>query len=121
MSWPTSRPMWRVLRPLGRDLRAKPTKAEKTLWDAIRKRKLLGYRFQRQRAFEKYIVDFYCPEAKLVIEVDGPIHDRQQADDANREEYLKRLGLTVLRFRNEDVLERLPEVMDSICRALPRR
>jgi len=121
MNWPTSRHKWRILKPLGRRLRTEPTKAEKVLWAALRKRSLLGFRFQRQRAFEKFIVDLYCSQARLVIEVDGPIHDQQQADDANREEYLKRIGLTVLRFRNEDVLERLSEVTATICKALEVR
>jgi adenine-specific DNA-methyltransferase len=116
--WPTSPKNWRLMRPLGRELRKAPTPAEKALWQAIRKKKVAGARFQRQRSFERYLPDFYCPEVKLAIEVDGPIHDQQQDADAFRQLYLEDVGLYVLRFRNDDVLKRLPAVLTAIAQAV---
>lgn len=91
-----------------------PTPAEERLWQALRRRQLNGLRFRRQHVFERFIVDFYCPAVALVIEVDGDIHDRQQEYDALRTEFLEALGLFVLRFRNEDVFENLPGVIERI-------
>src|SRR5690349_6336776 len=95
--WPTKPDDWYRLKPLARELRRTQTEAEQALWAAIRGRKVAGFRFQRQRVFRSYVVDFYCPEARLVIEVDGPIHDKQQDKDANRQTQLEDYGFRFLR------------------------
>jgi len=79
-----------------------------------------GYQFYRQRAIGNYIVDFYCPKAKLVLEVDGGQHysDEQIEIDKKRSSYLNKLGLKVVRFTNLDVLNNIDVVLDEIYRYL---
>jgi very-short-patch-repair endonuclease len=101
---------------LQKSQRQNPTPAEEVLWQVLRGGNLKGVRFLRQKAFGRYIVDFYCASAKLVIELDGEVHDTidAKAYDAVRTETLESRGLRVLRFRNEIVLEQLPEVVKKI-------
>ena len=89
------------------------TPAEKILWQELRANKL-GVHFRRQQVISGFIVDFYCHQAALVIEVDGGIHDRQQAEDARREKALHEMGLKIIRFRNEEVLSNLSIVLRKI-------
>lgn len=110
--------LWAKIKPLARELRTNPTPAEDRLWQVLRRKHVGGLRFRRQHVFERFIVDFYCPAAGLVIEVDGDIHDQQQAYDALRTEFLESLGLRVLRFRNEDVFANLNGVLERIGEAL---
>ena len=90
-------------------LRKRETTAEMLLWDVLQKASSHGLKFYRQKPIDRYIVDFYCPRKKLVIEVDGGIHDSemQQEKDALREEFLRTKGLRVLRFRNEEISRNL--------------
>jgi very-short-patch-repair endonuclease len=116
----TSSPaLWAKLKPLARQKRHEPTPAENGLWQRLRSRKLAGLKFRRQHAIERFIVDFYCVDASLVIEVDGPIHDYTPAEDAIRQEYLESLGLRVLRFDNAAVLTDIDSVIKTIQRAAP--
>ena len=105
---------------LARELRKSMTDAEKRLWSKIRMRQMGGYQFYRQRAIGNYIVDFYCPKAKLVLEVDGGQHysDEQIEIDKKRSSYLNKLGLKVMRFTNLDVLNNIDVVLDEIYRYL---
>jgi very-short-patch-repair endonuclease len=96
-----------------RELRRDMTPAEKLLWQEVRAKKL-GVHFRRQQIIAGFIVDFYCHKAALVIEVDGDIHDLQQEEDARREKVLGEMGLTMVRFRNEDVIQDLPTVVGRI-------
>lgn len=75
-----------------------------------------GLKFRRQHPLDKFIADFYCHEIKLVIEVDGSVHDSEDAKlyDAQRTYELKELGITVARFRNEEVLEKMEDVLKRI-------
>lgn len=107
---------------LARELRKNPTESEKILWKQLRKRQLGGFRFVRQKPFiyEQnqnkrffFIADFYCPEKKLVIEVDGPIHEYQQYYDYQRDLVLEKLGLRTLRIMNEE-LEDIETVIRKI-------
>jgi very-short-patch-repair endonuclease len=100
-----------------RELRREMTPAEKRLWQEVRARKL-GVRFRRQQIIAGFIVDFYCHKAELVIEVDGDIHDLQQEEDVRREKGLREMGLTIVRFRNEDVIRDLPRVVGNIIRLI---
>jgi very-short-patch-repair endonuclease len=111
--------LWEKLKQVARQMRQEPTQAERRLWQQL-KRKQLGAKFRRQHAIERFIVDFYCAEARLVIEVDGMVHDYTGEHDMIRQEYLESLGLRVLRFTNEDVMKRLEGVLHMIREALGR-
>ena len=96
-----------------RELRREMTPAEKLLWQEVRAKKL-GVRFRRQQIIAGFIVDFYCHKGVLVVEVDGDIHDLQQENDALREKVLREMGLTIVRFRNDNVVKDLPTVVVRI-------
>jgi very-short-patch-repair endonuclease len=89
-----------------RDLRRDQTPAEQALWQLLRNRGIDGHKFRRQHPIGPFIADFFCAEAALVIEVDGPIHDRaeQRQRDALRNAALGDHGLRLLRLRNNEVL-----------------
>ncbi|WP_316756948.1 endonuclease domain-containing protein [Pedobacter aquatilis] len=97
-------------------LRKTQTDAEGIVWRSLRNRNILGFKFRRQHPLDKYIADFYSHEAKLIIEIDGGIHN--QVDnieyDKNRSYELEELGIKVLRFTNEEVNESLGMVMNVI-------
>ena len=95
-------------------MREDMTEAEAILWEAIRERRLGGLKFRRQHPAGRFVFDFYCPHAKLVVELDGGVHDDRAEYDAERTAELERFGYTVLRFKNEDIYNRLPEVLDEI-------
>ncbi|WP_257235830.1 endonuclease domain-containing protein [Nostoc sp. 'Peltigera malacea cyanobiont' DB3992] len=112
--WQTPHELWKKLKPLARQMRCETTPAEKLLWEKLRHKQLLGFKFRRQQTIDRFIVDFYCNEARLVVEVDGEIHDYTQQEDAIRQEFLESLGLQVVRFRNEDILEKMEGVLQDI-------
>ncbi len=89
------------------------TPAEKILWQKLRANKM-GVHFRRQQVIAGFIVDFYCHKAALVVEVDGDIHDLQQAEDSRREKVLSEMGLRIVRFRNEEVMKGLSAVVGKI-------
>jgi very-short-patch-repair endonuclease len=99
-----------------RSLRNNLTDAENKLWQCIRNKQIEGVLFNRQKPVGQYIVDFYSAGAKLVIEVDGSRHfeDENDQKDRLRDEYLKSLGLKVLRFDNSEVLTNIEGVIDKI-------
>ena len=99
-----------------RQLRKRQTPAEQILWKYLRRHRLGGFKFRRQHVLIGFIVDFYCHSAKLVIEVDGPMHDFQIEADRLRAEKLRGQGLEVLRVTNADVTERLGHVLTRIHR-----
>jgi very-short-patch-repair endonuclease len=103
-------------------LRQQQTPTEEVLWDRLRARRFLGLKFRRQFPVEGFITDFYCHEAKLIVEVDGAVHDEphQEARDENRDVFLQSLGYKVLRFANERVLEDIDSVLREIARASGR-
>jgi very-short-patch-repair endonuclease len=113
-AWKTAPKLWEKLKPLSRQMRREPTQAEKQLWEKLRNKQILGFKFRRQHAIDRFIVDFYCGEAHLVVEVDGEIHEYTQEEDAIRQEFLQSLGLRVLRFKNEDVLHNIADVLAEI-------
>jgi 5-methyltetrahydrofolate--homocysteine methyltransferase len=87
------------------------------MWYALRDKKL-AHRFRRQHPIGSYIADLCCPRAGLVIELDGPIHENQQTEDAIRQEFIEGREYRVLRFSNEAVLNNLPEVLKRVIAAL---
>ena len=97
-------------------MRDAPTKAEAILWNALRERQLGGMRWRFQHPVEVYILDFYCPACKLVVELDGSIHDLSSVAerDEERQRHLEAYGYKVLRFRNAQVEQNLPEVQEQI-------
>ncbi len=103
------------LLPRRRELRKNQTKQEETLWQEIRNRKL-GVKFRRQYSVGGYVLDFYCPEVKLAIELDGSQHFEKENKmyDAERTDYLNILGCNVLRFKNTEVDDNLKEVLVKI-------
>ena len=104
----------------GRELRQSSTKAEKILWEYLRNRNLDGLKFRRQHPIDKFIADFYCHERKLVVELDGAVHDDKmnaQYDEARTYE-LKGSGIKVIRFRNREVENNISFVLNEIRKAI---
>ena len=97
-----------------RKLRNDLTPAETRLWEALRNKQLGGLRFRCQHPVGNFILDFYCPSCKLVVEVDGEIHAHQANYDNERTAKLTEFGYKVLRFRNEQVMNDLPRVLAEI-------
>ena len=97
-------------------LRENLTEAEEKLWLALRDNQVEGYKFRRQHPLCIYVADFYCHALKLVIEIDGDYHlvEEQQLLDKKRTSDLEFQGLKVIRFTNEEVMLKLPEVIDRI-------
>jgi very-short-patch-repair endonuclease len=104
------------LKTLSRRLRNNMTDAEKMLWLQLRRKQLKGYPFYRQKIIGKYIVDFCCPKANLVIELDGGQHysETGKAEDSIRYDALRKMGLKVLRFSDGDVFENMGGVIEGI-------
>jgi very-short-patch-repair endonuclease len=99
-----------------KELRFSMTPAEKLLWVRINKRQINNLQFRRQHPIYRYIADFYCHKAQLVIEVDGDIHriDEIQERDEGRDYFMNELGLEVLRFTNNEIFENIDEVVQEI-------
>ena len=109
-------PFNRKLKPLARNLRTNMTDAEQLIWSKIRRKQIGDLHFYRQKNIGHYIVDFYCPKGKLIVEVDGGQHYEKTGmkKDQERDLYLQSLGLTVLRFSDIDVLKNIDGVIERI-------
>jgi very-short-patch-repair endonuclease len=103
-----------------KELRNLGTAAEAVLWKYLQKRQILGKKFRRQASIGPYIVDFFCPECRLIIELDGAVHDGFLPGeyDAERTTYLEQLGLKVLRSENRILYDNPDAVLDTIKQAL---
>jgi very-short-patch-repair endonuclease len=108
------------IRARAQELRREQTPAEQALWKLLRNRELALPRFRRQHPIGIFIADFCCHERRLIVELDGAIHDdpKQRAWDENRDAYLRQRGYRVLRFPNEAVLEEPDSVLRQIHEAL---
>jgi very-short-patch-repair endonuclease len=108
------------LKPLARQLRSNLTDAERALWQRLRGKHIEGVQFYRQRPIGQYIVDFYAPTVRLVVELDGGQHFEAdaRADDGKRDEVLQSLGVHVLRFDNRQVLIEMEAVLERIHRVV---
>ena len=97
-------------------LRSQMTPAETRLWFRFRAKQFLGFKFRRQHGIGPYIVDFYCSERSIVIEVDGDVHanEGQRLKDRAREEALRNLGLQIFRYTNDEVLTNLEGVLENL-------
>ena len=109
-----------------KELRREMTPAEKLLWQEVRAKKL-GVRFRRQQVIQGFIVDFYCHQAGLVVEVDGDVHDLQKEEDKRREKVLTEMGLRIVRFRNDEavrdlsaVVGKIKELLENPCNIIPQ-
>jgi very-short-patch-repair endonuclease len=104
------------LKTVARELRKNMTPTEELIWFAVRKKKLFGIQFYRQKTLSSYIVDFYAPAVNLVIEIDGAHHltEENRAQDQFRDAVLKELGLSVLRFSNSQVKNTFSKVIEQI-------
>ena len=111
-----------TIRQFARELRQPQTPAESTLWNLLRNRNL-KYKFRRQHPIDCFIIDFYCAEAKLLIEIDGASHleKEQQEYDQARTEYLEALGHKVIRFTNDDVRYNIHAVVTAIMEEVEKR
>ena len=102
-----------------REQRRQPTLAEKKLWDALRGRRLAGLKFRRQHPYGQFVLDAFCVEHQLEVEVDGDVHTdpAQAARDAERTKFLEERGIRVLRVSNEEVENNLRDVLRRIIEA----
>jgi very-short-patch-repair endonuclease len=101
-----------------RSLRVAQTDAEQALWFRLRNRRLQGWKFRRQHEVGLYIADFVCPDAALIVELDGGQHGDQQIYDERRTSELQAMGYRVLRFWNNDLLTNIDGVLEVILEAL---
>ena len=92
------------------------TAAETLLWKYLDNRGMCGVKFRRQHPIDRFIIDFYCPERKLAIEIDGDIHIKSREADAERQRALESFGIEFLRFKNKDITENLDSVLKIIKR-----
>lgn len=110
-------PYSKNLKELSQKLRSNQTDAEGKLWQRINRDQLLGFRFNRQKPLLNYIVDFYCAKAKLIIELDGSHHyyePEYQEKDRRRDDELRSLGFTVMRFSNDEIYYEIEAVVEQI-------
>jgi len=105
--------IYEPLKLLALEMRRNSTQAEAILWTGL-ERKQLGVKFRRQHIIDKFIVDFYCIEKNLVIEVDGKVHDNQKEQDAERAQCLMELGCSIMRYNNDEVISDLEKVLTKI-------
>lgn len=102
------------LKSLARALRNNMTLSEVLLWNELKNKRMCGYDFDRQRPISDYIVDFYCKDLMLAIEIDGDSHDHKYEEDRHRQTKLESLGVTILRFEDMDVKKDLENILKEI-------
>jgi len=112
-----SKNVYRALYGVAIEMRESPTKAEAILWKHLRGNKI-GIKFRRQHIIDRFIVDFYCVQKGLVIEVDGDVHKSQEERDKEREVILEGLGCKILRFTNEEVENDIHKVLEKIMESI---
>lgn len=122
MSLSKNKKLVEVAKRLSRDLRRNQTNAEKIFWEKVRNRKFLNKKFYRQYQLffdlegkeTFFIADFYCHEERLVVELDGMVHDYQVEYDKKREHVINDLGIRVLRFKNEEIENEIGPVLEKL-------
>jgi very-short-patch-repair endonuclease len=100
-----------------KELRREMTPTENILWRRLRRNQLNNLHFRRQQIIDGFIVDFYCHSASLIVEVDGGIHETQKEQDTERDEHLISRGFQILRFKNDEISNNLPTVLEKISKA----
>jgi len=106
--------IWPDLQEQAVRMRGRSTPAEDRMWQELRNGRVDGLRFRRQHPVGRFIVDFYCVRAGLVVEVDGPIHKDQLQADQERDAFLSSMGLKVIRFTNDEVMSQITQVVARI-------
>ena len=114
MHYPTAKANASEQREYRKTLRNSMTPAEATLWRALKNSAVCGLKFRRQQGIGPFILDFYCPECRLAIELDGASHDHKYEYDEKRTAYLRGQGVSVLRFSNQQVFSCLQGVLTEI-------
>jgi very-short-patch-repair endonuclease len=106
-----------------KSLRNNLPQAEIILWSKLKSRQLMGFKFRRQYSIGSYIIDFYCPETKLAIEIDGDSHFRRSSItyDKERQSFIEGFGIQFLRFTNSDIYRNLNGVLITICETLEEK
>ena len=110
----------RIKIQLAQEFRKKPTKSEKIMWSALRRKDFLGYKFRRQHVIDGYILDFYCPKLKLAVEIDGGIHQRQIQADKERQAIIETDGIKFFRINSEEVENSIVLVMEKLKKRIRR-
>ena len=120
--WDVPREVRRRMIEVARDLRVRSTLGEQELWSALRRKQLSGRKFRRQQPVGPFVLDFYCPEERLAVEVDGSIHDdaEQARLDAERQSLIESLGVRFVRLSNAVVLNDLPSALRTIAASFHR-
>ena len=106
--------MKEIKKIFSRRLRKEQTAAEKIIWEQLRKRKFNNFKFRRQHVIEGFVLDFYCHELKLGIEVDGGIHLRRKNYDALRQELIEAKGITIIRVSNLEISENKKALLNKL-------
>ena len=107
-------------RPKRKQLRNQMPWAEAILWSKLQKRQVLGFKFRRQYSVGSYVLDFYCPDAKLALEIDGDSHFQENAAeyDGKRQAAIEQLGIRFLRFSNQEIHKNLFAVLERVTEAV---
>jgi very-short-patch-repair endonuclease len=120
MQMPRRKPLDDEQKNRARELRRRATVPESLLWNQLRAGRLAGIKFRRQHTIEPYVVDFYCHDARLVVELDGDSHSGRAKYDAERTARLAQMGVRVFRIGNDDVLTNMDAILAAILRACGR-
>jgi very-short-patch-repair endonuclease len=110
-----------ILKDLARELRNSSTLSEILLWNQVKNRQIRGHQFLRQRQIDNYIVDFFCPELMLAIEIDGSTHDFKVSEDRLRQQRLESLGVKVVHFLDVDVKRNMEGVLTKLLECVQER
>ncbi|KPK86952.1 hypothetical protein AMJ80_12830 [bacterium SM23_31] len=101
---------------LAREFRKNPTKTEKQMWEALRNRYFLSLKFRRQHLLEGYLLDFYCQELKLAVEIDGAIHRSQGKEDIKRQQAIEQSGITFYRIKSRRIERNINIVLEDLAK-----
>jgi very-short-patch-repair endonuclease len=106
-----------IKKTFARSLRKEATVEEKKVWEVLRNRKLQNLKFRRQHVIEGFVVDFYCREIHLAIEIDGKVHDKQKDYDMHRQRLIEERGVNFIRITNEEINKDIEFILAKINRA----
>ena len=107
-----------IKKVFARQLRRYETELEKIMWEILRNRRFLGFKFRRQHVVEGFVADFYCHRLKFIVEIDGWVHDKRKHYDKIRDDILKSKGYSIIRFKNDEVVGNLSKVCQNLEYAL---
>lgn len=107
------------LKEVSRQNRKNPTRAELKIWNEVLRKRRTDYLFLRQKPIHRFVLDFYCSELNLAIEIDGGSHEKKKEFDQTRDDFLAKIGIKTIRFSNNEILENLDEVKKKLHKSLP--